>query len=58
MAGDLVQTLNGTGIAQTDNEVSWNLKKIQSGVYLAKITARSTVSSKKTTRTIKIAVTK
>lgn len=58
MAGDLVQTLNGTGIAQTDNEVLWNLKKIQSGVYLAKITARSTVSNKKTTRTIKIAVTK
>lgn len=58
IAGDLVQTLNGTGIAQTDNEVSWNLKKIQSGIYLAKITAQSTVSNKKITRTVKIAVTK
>ncbi|MBL7961653.1 T9SS type A sorting domain-containing protein, partial [bacterium] len=58
MAGDLVQTLSGSGITQTDNEVKWNLKKIQSGVYLAKITAKSTVSSKKVTRTVKIAVTK
>ncbi|MBL7995842.1 VCBS repeat-containing protein [bacterium] len=58
MAGDLVQTLNGSGITQTDNEVSWNLKKIQSGVYLAKITAKSITSSKKITRTVKIAVTK
>lgn len=58
LAGDLVQTLTGSGITQTDNEVQWNLKKIQSGVYLAKITAKSTISSKKVTRTVKIAVTK
>lgn len=58
LSGDLVQTLSGTGVTQTDNEVQWNLKKIQSGVYLAKITAKSTISSKKVTRTVKIAVTK
>jgi M6 family metalloprotease-like protein len=58
LAGDLVQTLNGNGTPQTDNEVVWDLKKIQSGVYLAKITAQSTVSGKKSTRTVKIAVTK
>ena len=58
LSGDLVQILNGSGITQTDNEVPWNLKKIQSGVYLAKITAKSTISNKKVTRTVKVAVTK
>lgn len=57
LAGDLVKTLAGSGIAQTDNEVSWNLQHIQSGVYFAKINATG-ISGKKISRTIKIAVTK
>ncbi len=58
LAGDMVESFNGSGVSQTDNEVIWNLKKIQSGVYLAKISAHSTISTKKSTRTVKIAVTK
>ncbi len=57
MAGDLVTTLTGTGVALTENEVSWNLGGIQSGVYFAKVEARG-ASGRKVTRTIKIAVTK
>ncbi|NUM81786.1 VCBS repeat-containing protein [bacterium] len=57
MAGDLVQTLHGPGVAATDNEIVWPLNKIQSGVYFAKVTAK-TSGGKKTTRTIKIAVSK
>jgi M6 family metalloprotease-like protein len=57
MAGDLVKTLDGSGVMQTDNEVSWNLKNIQSGIYFAKINATG-ASGKRISRTIKIAVTK
>ncbi|MBX7151624.1 FG-GAP-like repeat-containing protein [bacterium] len=57
LAGDLVQTLRGPGAAATDNEVVWPLNKIQSGIYFAKITAK-TSGGKKSTRTIKIAVSK
>lgn len=57
MAGDLIKELDGTGFGQTDNEVKWNIQKIQSGVYFAKIEAKA-LSGKKVIRTVKIAVTK
>ncbi|MCK6543147.1 T9SS type A sorting domain-containing protein [bacterium] len=57
LAGDLVTTLHGPGLAQTDNEVVWNLDRVQSGVYFAKVQAK-TSSGKKEIRTVKIAVTK
>ncbi len=56
MAGDLVKKLAGPGIAQTDNEVIWNLQNIQSGVYFAKVEAKSGKTT--VVRTVKIAVTK
>ncbi len=55
MAGDLVTTLEGPGLAQTDNEQLWNVSRVQSGVYFAKVEARG-VSGRKVTRTIKIAI--
>ncbi len=57
LAGDRVARIDGPGIALTDNEALWNLSKIRSGVYFAKIEAKSS-SGKKTVRTIRIAVTK
>lgn len=57
MAGDHVVTLTGTGVPQSENEVVWNLNRIQSGIYFAKIEARN-VSGHSVTRTVKIAVTK
>ena len=57
LAGDLVEKLEGPGVGQTDNEVNWNLKKIESGVYIAQIIAKGQ-SGKRSTRTVKIAVIK
>ncbi|MEZ4747506.1 MAG: T9SS type A sorting domain-containing protein [Calditrichia bacterium] len=56
LAGDLVKELNGTGFANTDNEVLWDLTNVQSGVYLGQIEAKS--SSKTESQIIKIAVVK
>ncbi len=39
MAGELVDELKGTGSAEIDNEVMWNISKVQSGVYLAQVKA-------------------
>lgn len=57
LAGDLVTTLQGTGWPMADNEAIWKIHKIQSGVYFAKIEAK-TSSGKQAVRTIKIAITK
>lgn len=57
MAGQHVRTLTGPGVALTDNEVTWTLDNVQSGVYFAKIHATA-VSGRRTTRTVKIAVTR
>lgn len=56
LAGDLVSELNGPGNAGVDNEVEWNVKDVQSGVYLARIEASG--SGKTETAIVKIAVVK
>jgi M6 family metalloprotease-like protein len=56
LAGDFVDDFTGPGQAQTANEVRWNLHNVQSGVYLARIEAKS--SYKTEVRIIKIAVVK
>ncbi|RKY88115.1 hypothetical protein DRQ09_03385 [candidate division KSB1 bacterium] len=56
LAGELVKKMKGTGIPRTDNEVIWDVTDVQSGVYLAKITASG--SAKKSSAIIKIAVSK
>ncbi len=55
-AGDLVKELSGPGLAQTDNEVVWNLNGIQSGIYLARVEAKGTRET--SVAIIKIAVVK
>lgn len=56
LAGDLVKILDGTGFANTHNEVRWDLTNVQSGVYLAQIEAKS--NNQSATTLVKIAVIK
>jgi M6 family metalloprotease-like protein len=56
LAGDLVTEFAGSGYPRTDNEIRWDLQSVQSGVYLARIEAKS--SNKQEVRIIKIAVVK
>lgn len=39
LAGELVDELTGPGFGQSDNEVEWQLSRIESGVYLAQVEA-------------------
>ena len=56
LAGELVAELSGPGQAGIDNEVTWDVSGVQSGVYLAHIDARGTGGSG--SAVIKIAVVK
>jgi hypothetical protein len=56
MAGELVDEIKGTGYAGLDNEVAWDVSKIQSGIYYAHVTA--TGSAGEQSQIIKIAVVK
>lgn len=57
MAGDLVAELSDYAPANYEKEVPWNIDNIQSGIYIAKVTANSG-SGKTGSQTIKIAVIK
>lgn len=56
LAGELVDELQGTNFVGLDNEVSWNISNIQSGIYFAQITASG--SGEEASRIVKIAVVK
>ena len=56
MAGDLVAELNGDGIGGLDNDIEWDVRNIQSGVYFAHIDAQGSGGSG--SAVIKIAVVK
>lgn len=56
MAGDLVAEFPGPGVGGFDNEVEWDVRNIQSGVYFGRIDALGTSGSGSTV--IKIAVIK
>lgn len=58
LAGDYVAELKGFGQGGMDGEISWNVGNIQSGVYLARVEAKSTVSGKSDYKIIKIAIIK
>ncbi|NUN09826.1 MAG: T9SS type A sorting domain-containing protein [Ignavibacteriaceae bacterium] len=57
MAGDLVADLSDFAPANYEKEHPWNIDNIQSGIYIAKVTATSG-SGKTGSQTIKIAVIK
>jgi hypothetical protein len=56
LAGDLVTEFAGPGVGGVDNEVEWNVKDVQSGIYLARIEANG--SGKTETTIVKVAVVK
>lgn len=56
MAGELVQELSGPGLDGIENEVNWNITKVQSGVYLARVRAKG--ENETNVAIIKIAVVK
>ncbi len=56
MAGELVEELTAPGIAGVENERTWDVTRVQSGIYLARVTARA--ANESSTTMIKIAVVK
>lgn len=56
MAGELIEQLAGSGFPELDNEISWDISNVQSGVYLARVKAETATESN--TTIIKIAVVK
>jgi hypothetical protein len=55
-AGDLVQELSGPGVPGVDNEIAWDVRNVQSGVYFARIEAQA--AGKSGSATVTIAVVK
>ncbi len=56
LGGDLVDSFSGPGIGQVDNEITWQLDDVESGVYFCQVKAIQ--GGKEKTVTIKIAVAK
>jgi hypothetical protein len=56
MAGELVDQFSGPGAANLDNEIQWDVSRVQSGVYFAQIRANAAGEEKSVV--IKIAVVK
>jgi M6 family metalloprotease-like protein len=56
MAGELVEELPGPGLAGIENEVNWDITNVQSGVYLARVSAKG--ANETNVAFIKIAVVK
>lgn len=56
LSGELVTSLAGTTFANADNEVVWNVSKVQSGIYYGVVEA--VIDGTKETKIIKIAVVK
>ena len=57
LAGDFVAELSGNATGGVDNELTWNVQNIQSGVYLAHLNVES-VFGKSDNKLIKIAIIK
>ncbi|KAF0153248.1 MAG: FG-GAP repeat protein [Ignavibacteria bacterium] len=57
LAGELVTTLTGNAVGGMDNEINWEVEKVQSGVYYANLEVISS-SGKSANKIIKIAVIK
>lgn len=56
ISGELVTTLNGSVFPNNDNEVVWDVSKVQSGIYYGVVEA--VIDGSKETKVIKIAVVK
>lgn len=58
LAGDYVAELSGYANGGLAGEIKWNVSAIESGVYLARVEAKSVVSGKTDHKIIKIAIIK
>lgn len=58
LAGSLLETLTGSGQVEVPNEVLWNLKNVQSGIYFVKIQVTDAENGNEGYKFIKIAVVK
>jgi hypothetical protein len=58
LSGDFVAELKGYGHGGMDGEIAWQVGDIQSGVYLARVEAKSISSGKSDSKIIKIAIIK
>lgn len=56
LSGELVAALTGTAFSNNDNEVIWDVSKVQSGIYYGIVEA--VIDGSKETKVIKIAVVK
>ena len=56
LSGELVTKLNGTAISNADNEITWDVSSVQSGVYYGVVEAE--IDGSKERKIIKIAVVK
>ncbi|HUI66486.1 MAG TPA: FG-GAP-like repeat-containing protein [Bacteroidota bacterium] len=56
LAGDLVTELSGRGSGGIDNEIAWDISRIQTGIYFARIAASGPSSSG--VKIVKVAVVK
>ncbi len=56
LAGSKITELNGSAVAGMDNELTWNVSNIQSGIYLARVEAKS--ASQSAVTIVKIAIVK
>jgi hypothetical protein len=56
LSGELVTTLNGTANSYADNEISWDVTTVQSGIYYGVVEAQ--IDGSKERKIIKIAVVK
>jgi len=56
LSGQKITELSGRGTAGMDNEITWNVSQIQSGIYLARVEARGATRSEVVF--IKVAVVK
>lgn len=56
LAGDVITTLTSPAVGGQDNEIMWDVREIQSGVYLAKVEVKGSGGSGE--RVVKVAVVK
>ena len=56
LSGELVTTLNGTAFSNADNEITWDVSTVQSGIYYGVVEAQ--IDGSKERKIIKIAVVK
>ncbi len=46
LAGELVESFSGPGVAKTENEVSWNISKVENGIYFCRVKADTGLEEK------------